>query len=82
MTKPQEAVQAAAKEETLNSPSKLLKVVVWALDALSAVVLLALAILGGQKLLQASLDSNVKIGITVFIVGLLASRLTEKVFSK
>lgn len=54
---------------------------VWIIDTLSAVILLALAIIGALSLVNSSMAGEVKIGIAVFIVGLLATRLLERVFA-
>lgn len=50
-------------------------------DAIAAIIVLALAVMGAQQILQANLDYRVKLGVAVFIVVFLAGRLVERAFS-
>lgn len=55
--------------------------IIWLLDVLSAIGILALAIYGASRLISPTMDKWVIIGISALVVGLLASRMIERVFS-
>ena len=51
------------------------------LDTVSAVIILALAVMGAQSLLQANIDYRVKLGAAILLVTLFAARLVERAFA-
>lgn len=83
-----EEVKAEAKAKQALQPKGLrgtpwyINAIMWILDVLAAVSVLALAIQGALSLLQTNLGTEVKIGIAALVVGLLATRLLERVFKK
>lgn len=73
-------LEANIKARTPKTSPWYIKMAVWFLDTFSAIAILALAIRGAVELVQSSLAAEAKIGIAALIVGLLASRLLERVF--
>lgn len=71
---------AKAKRTPREGKPWYINLIVWLMDALAAVAILALAIQGALSMVQADLSTYVKIGVAILVVGLLASRLLERVF--
>lgn len=79
-----EALASAKAKQALQPKSTpwYINLLMWVLDVLAAVAVLALAVQGALSLLQTNLGTSVKLGIAALVVGLLATRLLERVFKK
>lgn len=77
--------QAQAEQKAANKAAGIkpwyINLLIWLMDAFATVAILALAIVGALSLIEAGLDGTVKLGISALVVGLLASRLLERVFA-
>lgn len=76
----QEKADQQAANKALGITPWYINLLIWIMDAAAAVGVLALAIVGALSLIQAELSDTTKIGIAALVVGLLASRLLERVF--
>lgn len=70
-----------AREHGITSTPLAVRLAMGALDTLAVVAILALAIIGAMQIINSSLQGEVKVGLAVAVVGLLAARLTERVFA-
>lgn len=75
--------EAKAKKDLLPKQTPwYINLIKWLFDAIAAVAVLALAVIGALSLLQTTLSTEVKIGIATLVVGLLAMRLLDRVFNR
>lgn len=72
--------QAEIDAENPTSQIWIVRLIIWVMDALSAVAVLALAVMGAKSLIMAELNGEIKVGIAVLVVGLLAARILERAF--
>lgn len=63
-----------------NKPA-IVRAIFWAFDVLATALILALAIRGAASFVKTA-SSDVKVGVAVTIVGLLAMRLIERIFDQ
>jgi flagellar biosynthesis component FlhA len=77
--------KAQAKEEAKANRTGnpwYINLVMWIFDSLATIAILGLAIIGAQSLIATTLSETVKIGIAALVVGLLATRLLERIFKR
>jgi len=73
---------AARKAEAkANTTPWYVNAIIWLLDVISAIGILALAIYGASQIVSPTMDKWTIIGISALVVGLLASRMIERIFS-
>lgn len=80
-----QAKKDVAAKQAANKPKGnpwYVNMIAWIFDSLSVVIILALAVIGALSLIEAGIDNEIKLGIALVVVGLLASRLLDRIFKR